>query len=162
MQLELVKIEWHIINDAVMGGLSRSVFSLDAAGLHFGGSLSTAHGGGFASIRGSLNAPLDRFTGIRLSLTGDGRSYQLRLRETDDPGDIAWRASFATHGARETITLGASDFEPVFRGRRVEALPGLADRAMHHVGLMLASRQEGAFALTVHSIETIDMERYDD
>ena len=159
MQLEPARIDWQIINDGVMGGLSRSRFSLDDQGLHFSGSLSTANAGGFASIRGGLAAPIARFAEIRLSLTGDGRRYQLRLRETADSGDIAWRASFDTSGARETIILAIHDFEPVFRGRRVEALPGLADREMHFIGFMLASSREGAFALSIHTIETTDADR---
>ena len=160
MQLEPDRIDWQIINDGVMGGLSSSAFSLDSQGLHFRGSLSTANGGGFASIRGCLPVPLQRIAGIRLSLTGDGRRYQLRLRETANSGDIAWRASFDTSGARQDITLATRDFEPVFRGRRIEALPGLADRAMRYLGFMLASQREGAFALSVHAVEAIDMDRY--
>lgn len=159
MQLEPARIGWQIINDGVMGGLSLSTFSLDDQGLHFSGSLSTQNAGGFASIRGSLAAPVSRFTAIRLSLTGDGRRYQLRLRETADSGDIAWRASFDTSGARETIILATRDFEPVFRGHRIEALPGLADRAMHYLGFMLASSREGAFALSIHTIETTEAAR---
>jgi monofunctional biosynthetic peptidoglycan transglycosylase len=158
VRLEPNRIDWQIINDGVMGGLSSSAFSVDGQGLHFRGSLSTANGGGFASIRGRLPAPLARFAGIRLSLTGDGRRYQLRLRETANSGDIAWRASFDTDGSREDIMLATRDFEPVFRGRRIEALPGLADRAMCYLGFMFASQQEGDFALSVHAIETIDMD----
>jgi monofunctional biosynthetic peptidoglycan transglycosylase len=156
MLLDPARIDWQIINDGVMGGLSRSGFNLDDTGLHFHGTLSTANGGGFASIRGGLAAALVPCDGIRLSLTGDGRRFQLRLRETNDPGDIAWRACFDTSGGRETITLGMRDFEPVFRGRSVVALPGLADRAIRFLGFMLTSGQEGAFALSIHTIETMD------
>ena len=156
MLLEPTRIDWQIINDGVMGGLSCSAFDLDDQGLHFRGSLSTANGGGFASIRGGLAAPLAHFSGFRLSLTGDGRRYQLRLRETAASGDIAWRAFFDTRGEPETITLAVRDFEPVFRGRRIEALPGLAERTVAYLGFMLSSSQEGIFALSVHSIEAID------
>lgn len=154
--LELVHIDWQIINDGVMGGLSSSTFCLDDHGLHLRGSLSTANGGGFASIRGGLSRPLDRFCGLRLSLTGDGRPYQLRLRESSDSRDVAWRAFFDTSGARQTITLQLHEFEPVIRGRRVEALPGLADRKPQFLGFMLTSQCEGPFSLSIHSIETLD------
>lgn len=156
MLLDLAHIDWQIINDGVMGGLSRSAFSIDDKGLHFRGTLSTANGGGFASVRGGLATPLAPCSGIRLSLTGDGRRYQLRLRETDRSGDIAWRACFDTSGGRETITLALRDFEGVFRGRRAEALPGAADRAMRYLGFMLTSEQEGGFELSIHAIETTD------
>lgn len=158
MWLDPADIHWHIINDGVMGGLSRSSFELDHQGLHFRGDLSTAHGGGFASIRGALPAPLGDFSGFRLELTGDGRPYQLRLRESDDSAAVAWRAVFDTRTARETITLSIEDFEPVIRGRRIYVLPGLTQRKVCYVGVMLTSKQEGPFALTIHSLETMPLD----
>ena len=153
MRLDPAQIAWQVINDGVMGGRSRSSFSLDEGGLHFSGMLSTAFGGGFASIRGALPRPLAGFTGFRLDLHGDGRRYQLRLRESADSDAVAWRASFDTSGVREVITLPTALFEPVIRGRRVVALPGLGDREPLHIGFMLTSQQEGPFELTVHAIE---------
>jgi monofunctional biosynthetic peptidoglycan transglycosylase len=156
MRLDPAHIAWQVINDGVMGGRSRSAFSLDAEGLHFSGTLSTAFGGGFASIRGALPRPLGSFSGFRLDLHGDGRRYQLRLRESEDADAVAWRAFFDTSGIRETIVLPTAAFEPVIRGRRVVALPGLGDREPRYIGFMLTSRQEGPFGLSVHGIETTD------
>jgi monofunctional biosynthetic peptidoglycan transglycosylase len=159
MQLDPARIDWQVINDGVMGGRSRSSFALDQRGLHFRGTLSTAFGGGFASIRGRLPRPLGPFAAFRLTLQGDGRRYQLRLRESDDSEDVAWRALFDTSGDPETITLATGDFEPVIRGRRIVALPGLDDREPRYIGFMLTSDREGDFGLTVASITTLD--RYD-
>ena len=156
MRLDPAHIEWPVINDGVMGGRSRSSVELDERGLHFRGTLSTAFGGGFASIRGRLPRPLGPFAGFRLDLHGDGRRYQLRLRESADSEDIAWRAFFETSGAPETIVLATADFEPVIRGRRIVALPGLGDRETRYIGFMLTSDMEGDFGLTVHSIATLE------
>lgn len=156
MQLDNSHIEWEVINDGVMGGRSCSSFELDQRGLHFRGNLSTAFGGGFASIRGRLPRPLGSFAGFRIELHGDGRRYQLRLRESANSEEVAWRAFFDTSGTRETITLAAEEFEPVYRGRRIVALPGLADRELHYLGFMLTSDREGDFDLTVCSISTLD------
>lgn len=153
MRLEPAGIEWQVINDGVMGGLSRSEWSADAAGLHFRGILSTANGGGFASIRCALPAPLRGIHCLALSLTGDGRRYQVRLRESDAPDAVAWRAMFATTAGRQSIELGVGAFEPVIRGRHVELAGGLAQRTFRHIGFMLASHQEGPFALSIHQIE---------
>lgn len=158
MQLDPKQIDWQIINDGVMGGRSRSSHTLDPEGLHFRGTLSTAFGGGFASIRGRLPRPLGPFTGFRLDLEGDGRRYQLRLRESADSNDIAWRAFFDTSGSRETITLSIGDFEPVIRGRRIVALPGLPDRTVRYIGFMLTGDEEGRFDLSVHSMATLESE----
>lgn len=158
MQLDPEQIDWRLINDDVMGGRSRSSLTLDHRGLHFRGTLSTAFGGGFASIRGRLPRPLGPFLGFRLDLRGDGRRYQLRLRESSDSNEIAWRAFFDTSGARETISLSVGDFESVIRGRRVVALPGLTDRVMRYIGFMLTGDEEGEFGLSVHSIASLDAE----
>jgi monofunctional biosynthetic peptidoglycan transglycosylase len=158
MQLDPEQIDWQIINDGVMGGRSRSSFTLDPEGLHFQGTLSTAFGGGFASIRGRLPRPLGPVPGFRLDVQGDGRRYQLRLRESSDSSDIAWRAFFDTSGSRETISLSVGDFEPVIRGRRIMALPGLCDRTVRYIGFMLASDEEGRFALSVHSMAILEAE----
>jgi hypothetical protein len=120
--------------------------------------LSTAFGGGFASIRGRLPRPLGPIAGFRLDLHGDGRRYQLRLRESSDSNDIAWRAFFDTSGTRETICLSVEDFEPVIRGRRIVALPGLPDRIVRYIGFMLAGDEEGQFDLSIHSMATLEAE----
>jgi hypothetical protein len=156
VRLDLAHIDWQVINDGVMGGRSRSSFNVDQGGLHFRGTLSTAFGGGFASIRGGLPQPLDGFAGLRLEFRGDGRRYQVRLRESAESNAVAWRAFFDTGGGLETITLAHTDFAPVIRGRVVEALPDLSERALRYVGFMLTSKQEGDFGLTVQAIDMLD------
>lgn len=155
MLLDLKQTDWRAINDGVMGGRSRSAVRVDDRGLHFDGMLSTANSGGFASIRGRLVEPITRIASVRLTVSGDGRRYQLRLREDEDAGSIAWRASFEAGPAPQTVTLQARAFEPVFRGRRLEVLPGIEDRRLQIIGFMLASKDEGAFHLTVSDIELI-------
>jgi len=153
VRLDLAGIDWQVINDGVMGGLSRSAWSVDGGGLHFRGTLSTANGGGFASVRGALAAPLGGFEYLALTITGDGQRYQLRLRESGAADAVAWRAIFETGGDRQSIRLAAEEFEPVFRGRHVATDGGLAARRFRHIGFMLASHREGSFALSVHHIE---------
>ena len=153
MQLDPAAIDWQPINDGVMGGRSRSGCRVDRAGLHFQGVLSTANGGGFASIRGRVVPPLEPFAGVRLTVTGDGRRYQIRLRESEAPDDVAWRANFDTTGERQTVFLTSADFEPVIRGRRVEGLGGLSGRRLHFIGFMLTSKTEGAFSLSIHDVD---------
>ena len=156
MLIDPAQLRWQVVNDDVMGGQSRSSFTVANGCLHFTGELSTANGGGFASIRGDLGAPLSDFSGLRLAVSGDGRRYQVRLRETDHATDIAWRALFEARSATDTVVLGLDDFEAVIRGRRVETLPALAHRSVRYLGFMLTSKQPGPFALTVHQIAAVE------
>jgi NADH dehydrogenase [ubiquinone] 1 alpha subcomplex assembly factor 1 len=152
MRLDPATIDWRPINDGVMGGQSRSGCSLDGAGLHFQGLLSTANGGGFASIRGRVVPTLDGVAGVRLEVTGDGRRYQIRLRESEAPHDVAWRAVFDTTGTRQTVVLTPANFQPVIRGRRIDGLSGISGRRLQFIGFMLTSKEEGAFRLSIHEI----------
>ena len=153
--LEPDRIDWQIINDGVMGGLSRALLDTDRAGICFSGTLSTANGGGFASFRGEvagLPLPLAR---LRLTVSGDGRRYQVRLRDSDHADAVAWRAVFGTGPEPATIDLLPGDFQAVIRGRKLVALPPLAQREISIVGFMLVSKEPGPFRLSVHRIEWI-------
>jgi NADH dehydrogenase [ubiquinone] 1 alpha subcomplex assembly factor 1 len=156
MLIDPAALRWQVINDDVMGGCSASSVALANGRLHFRGELSTANGGGFASIRAELGAPWAAFSGLRLSVSGDGRRYQVRLRENPHSEATAWRALFEARVAEESVVFTPDDFEAVIRGRRVETLPGLRDRSIRYLGFMLTSKQPGPFALTVHRIETVE------
>lgn len=147
------RIAWQIINDGVMGGLSQGRIEADAAGICFSGTLSTANGGGFASCRGPVPGLPLPLAGLRITVSGDGRRYQLRLRDSDDADAIAWRALFDTGPEPVAVELRPHDFEAVIRGRKLVALPPLSQRDISIMGFMLASREPGPFRLCVHAIE---------
>ena len=159
MRLDPGQLRWQVINDGVMGGLTRGSARCDGQGVHFSGVLSTANNGGFASIRSQLARPVRGLREVRLSVTGDGCRYQLRLRDSEDSSAAAWRAYFETSGKLQSLTLEIPDFEPVVRGRRVEILPGLAERPLRFLGFMLARGEDGPFSLTVHAIELVGGDR---
>jgi NAD(P)-dependent dehydrogenase (short-subunit alcohol dehydrogenase family) len=153
MPLDLAALAWRITNDGVMGGLSRSAVRVDDGVLVFEGELSRENNGGFASVLGALDAPLAPFRGVRLTVAGDGRRYQLRLRADERSDGVAWRAVFEAGPEPRRITLAPGDFEPVFRGRPVAGAPPLAEVTVRHLGFMLAGGEPGAFRLAVENVE---------
>ena len=160
MLLELVPERWQVINDGVMGGRSRSEVIANEAGmlvrgLLFRGRISLENNGGFASARCRFRQGFAGISGFRLTVRGDGRSYQFRLRADEHSSSIAWQAVFPTDGSQQVIDLPLTTLEPVFRGRRVEHAGELKPAEMYLLGFMLADRQPGNFALEVHSIETL-------
>ena len=155
MRLDPTRLDWRVIDDAVMGGLSRGRVARAGTSIVFSGTLSTDNNGGFSSIRCALPRPQRRFDTARLRLKGDGRRYQLRLRESDAPDAPAWRAFFDTDGTDQQIVVDARDFQAVIRGRQVEVLPGLQSRAFRFVGLMLTAGDEGPFRLELASLELL-------
>ncbi|MDZ7843288.1 MAG: CIA30 family protein [Anaerolineales bacterium] len=141
---------WRIVNDGVMGGLSRSeiVFS-DRGSILFQGTLSLENAGGFASVQAEA-PPINwkKFAGLLLRIRGDGRRYQLRLR-TDQPNqDLSYRAYFDTHpGKWIEVSLPFEAFQPVSRGQVLDDAPPLTLEMIARIGFLLADQQAGEFKL---------------
>lgn len=153
MPLEFDRIPWRITNDDVMGGRSSSRLEARPSGMLFEGELSRENNGGFASALGALSQPLRGFGAIRLTVSGDGRRYQLRLRELREGRSVSWRAFFTAGGEPSQVTLTPGDFEPVVRGERVVGAPPLEATVIHYLGFMLTDGEPGTFRLQVHDME---------
>jgi hypothetical protein len=151
--------EWIVVNDGVMGGLSRSEFvASDAAHATFRGEMSLENNGGFASVRGYLpdGIPTDA-EAIELRVRGDGRTYQVRLRMGDRFDGIAYRAEFDTEpGAWTVVALPLAGFEPTFRGFRPRNAPPLDLENVRQLGLMVADKKAGPFRLDVEWIRAVE------
>jgi hypothetical protein len=148
-------IAWEAVDDRVMGGVSRSRVRHDPTGhAVFEGTLSLAQGGGFASVRAPVAMPATA-AGTQawlLDVRGDGRRYKFTVRTSERFDAVSWQASFdVPAGAWQTVRLATDDFVPTFRGRRVEA-PPLEPAQVRTLGLMLADRQAGPFALALRRI----------
>jgi hypothetical protein len=149
--------DWYMVNDGVMGGISRSEFALteDGTGL-FAGRLSLEFNGGFASMRTVLrDGDLSDHSGIEIRVRGDGRSYQLRLRSSNRYDGVAYRAIFATRADEwVTVVIPFQDFQPTFRGRILRDVPPLDTAGIAQLGIMLADKTPGSFALEIEFVRT--------
>lgn len=145
---------WSAIDDRVMGGVSRSGLAVAGGVGVFSGRLSTAHGGGFASVR---TVPADwelaGFDRLVLTIRGDGRRYRLRLRTSDALDGVSYEAAFDTVGGEWLdVTLPLAAFRPVLRGRPLPDAPALDPGSVRTFGLMVADRQVGDFRLELARI----------
>jgi hypothetical protein len=146
---------WSAIDDAVMGGISSSRLRHDPAGhAVFEGVVSLDNNGGFASVRSrpvELGAP--GAVSYVLEVLGDGKRYKLNLRTDDAFDGVNYQAAFETPRDQwTTVRLPVAGFRPTFRGRMVATAPPLDPARVRQVGLMIADRQVGTFALEVRSI----------
>lgn len=146
---------WHPINDGVMGGVSRSLLHHDPAGhAVFAGHVSFENNGGFASVRCQPD-DLGRKDVIAylLDVRGDGKRYKLNLRTDNGLDGVNYQLGFLPPaGIWTTCRLASANFLPSLRGRPVPDAPPLDTKRVRQIGLMIADRQEGAFALAVRSI----------
>ena len=140
---------WRIVNDGVMGGISKSSLVLTDAGHgQFSGHVSLANNGGFASIQ--LNTTIERAeekTFLVLRVKGDGKRYEFRLKG-EIPQSQSYVHPFATSGEWETINLEISAFYPQFRGRKLN-MPNFNFRSIEQMSFLIANKQEEDFELLI-------------
>jgi monofunctional biosynthetic peptidoglycan transglycosylase len=145
---------WFAIDDVVMGGVSRSTMRMENSRAVFTGVVSLDHGGGFASVRSHPALwDLGDYTGIELTLRGDGRRYKLRLKT--DPGfdAVNWETAFTTDaGAHQEMRFPFRDLAPVYRGKPVSGAPPFDPGRISTFGLLISDRQSGPFRLEVETV----------
>lgn len=146
---------WHAIDDRVMGGISRSTLRHDPAGhAVFEGTDSLERNGGFASVRSSAGERgLTGAESCLIELRGDNKQFKLSLLTDDGFDSLNCQVSFAPKGTDwQTLHLPLADFRASFRGREVPDAPPLDPARIRQVGLMIAARQAGPFALDIRRI----------
>lgn len=146
--------KWEAIDDRVMGGVSCSRLRHDPDGhAIFEGNVSLDRNGGFASIR---SRPANRGRpGVQdcfIEARATGKRFKLNLLTDDAFDSINYQASFAPSATWQTLRIPLSTFRATFRGREVPGAPALDPARVCQVGLMIAERQAGAFALEVRCI----------
>jgi len=143
---------FQVINDGVMGGVSRSRLEPASGCMSFTGEVSLENYGGFASFRGPVRFPAGA-KALLLTVRGDGRRYKLTLRPDDDAGTAQYQAAFVASEEWSTLRFLPADFQPSFRGRAVDApVVKLAD--VRYVGLLISDKQSGPFAIELREIRT--------
>lgn len=152
------RLEWQIVNDGVMGGLSEgNVEFTDAGTIRFYGDLSLKNNGGFTTIRsGNLDLNLSNDLGLLLNVKGDGRTYEARLDSTARYRGmpVSFSGEFkTTKGKWQQVKIPFSAFKGSFRGQE---LPDekLDPSAIERVWILLGDKKEGPFELEVDWIRT--------
>lgn len=139
--------EWRVVNDGVMGGVSKSTMVLTDKGHgHFYGHVSLANNGGFASVQ--FNAKIKRAKDkqfVVLRLKGDGKQYEFRMKGALSQAE-SYVHPFVTSGQWETIKLPIGDFYPQFRGQRLN-LPHFSFDQVAQMSFLIANKQEEDFEL---------------
>ncbi len=147
---------WRIVNDSVMGGISRSRVESNDGIMLFTGNLSLANNGGFASTRSFVPRELSpKAKGIWVRVRGDGRAYQFRVRIDNYYDGVSYRYPFKTTDGQWTEhRLPFDEFKAVYRGRSVRGAPKLSPLEIRQVGVLLADKLEAPFRLELDWIKT--------
>lgn len=155
---EADSLGWRVVDDGVMGGLSKGKIEISKDGvLTFSGKLSLENNGGFSSLRtGDLKLNLSGADGLVARVKGDGRAYQIRF-STDARfrgREISFMAGFETKKDEWIeIKVPFERFSGSFRGmslKKEKFNPGKIRR----IGLLLGDKKAGPFELQVDWIRT--------
>ncbi len=149
---EVKPVGWLIINDGVMGGLSRGNISMDneSNGI-FWGRVSLENNGGFSLARLSVpTLKASGFSKIVLEVKGDLKRYQFRLKEKK--GQMhSYVHFFETNGEWQTIEIPFEELRPTFRGRTLN-LPEFAGDQIEEIGLLIGNKKQEDFKIKIRTI----------
>lgn len=155
---EVDSLGWRVVDDGVMGGLSKGQIQISKDGiLTFSGKLSLENNGGFSSLRTQeLAMNLADAEGLVARVKGDGRTYQMRF-STDARYrgmEVSFKADFKTKKGEWTeVKVPFSQFKGSFRGMSLakeKFNPGKIQR----IGMLLGDKKAGPFELQVDWIRT--------
>jgi len=144
---------WYVLDDGVMGGLSKGQLSIDDnyKGV-FQGTVSLENNGGFSSIRyycGNLDTRGKSTFSLRIK--GDGKDYQFRIKESsNDYYSFVFKIS--TTGDWQTIEVPFSEMYASWRGRRVN-VPNYSESQIQEVGILIGNKRAESFKLLIDKIE---------
>lgn len=149
---ESLNDHWYIVNDGVMGGLSQSkiYISEDSVGV-FEGSISLENNGGFAMTQ--HNCSIKNVTShsiIVLKIKGDGKTYQFRIKDNRN-NYYSYIQNFKTSGKTETIELKLRDFEPYFRGRKLN-IPNYNEDSLEQIAILIGNKKAESFRLEIDKV----------
>lgn len=145
---------WVIVNDGVMGGKSQSDISIENSALIFSGHVSLENNGGFASTRRvGFKTPKGSDL-VRILVKGDGKTYQLRLKDNNSWNGATYTTSFNTEkGSWVERTFGEKDFVAKWRGQTIPDAPPLVLSQVTQLGFLISDKQEGKFEVQIKEIE---------
>ena len=152
-QKESQSFDWRVVDDGVMGGLSKGKISITDNGiLKFDGKLSLENNGGFSSLRSKdIQLNLSKYDGLLARVRGDGRSYQVRLGtdETFRGMEVSFMAEFATTKGQWTeVKIPFNQLSASFRGMQLEDRT-FDSSLVTRIGLLLGDKKAGPFELQV-------------
>jgi uncharacterized surface protein with fasciclin (FAS1) repeats len=154
---------WQTVLDGVMGGRSTGRIAAGEGGtLRFTGELSLENNGGFSQIRTAVpEGTYAGTTGLIMRVKGDGRSYQCDIRSS--------RLRLMAGGYQSVFKTKVGEWTEVeipFNqcvansfGQRMRNAPALDPASIESVGITLADKQEGPFAIEVDWIRPIGAAR---
>lgn len=147
---------WGVINDGVMGGMSKGTVSYTKESVKLSGFISLANNGGFSSLKGPFQAnDLSTFKEVTIRYRSEGIAFAMTL-ETDR----RWFIPYFKHPLKSTskewteITFPIKDFKKYNIGRATGEKISQEDLSkILRIGFISNEKQESNFNFEVDFVE---------
>lgn len=143
---------WRVVNDTVMGGRSSAKFRMSKEGHgEFTGSVSLENNGGFSSVRYRFSQmEVGSYTKLVLRLKGDGKQYQIRVK--DNSGRYySYINYFETTGDWEEIEIPLAEMYAYYRGYKLDR-PNFNHNTLEEIALLIGNKKEEEFHLLIDRV----------
>lgn len=146
---------WRIVNDAVMGGLSKSEFYRSNKGYGiFKGTVSLENNGGFSMVKYCFLAKnIENFSKVKITFKGDLKKYQIRIKEVATT-NYAFVKEFSSNGNWQELEFSFMDFCPTFRGKKMD-LPNFNKNKIEEIAFFIGNKKEENFEFLLKKIELL-------
>ncbi|MGY3793586.1 CIA30 family protein [uncultured Aquimarina sp.] len=144
--------DWIVVNDGVMGGLSKGEITLnDKGNAIFSGAISLENNGGFSMVRYRFSTKkVKGYTKALITLKGDQKRYQFRVK-TNTYDRHSYIAHFETSGEWQTIEIPLSEMYPVFRGVSLD-MQNYPSIQMEEIAFLIGNKKQEKFRLEIDKI----------
>jgi hypothetical protein len=143
---------WAVINDGVMGGLSKGKLEVTTEGHgRFSGTVSLENYGGFTSIRCAVaDIAVNEGSKIQLRIKGDGKDYQFRVKHKARDYQ-SYITTTPTTGEWETIEIPLIDLYPSWRGQKLD-MPNFDKSSINEFTFLIANKRNETFELLIDEV----------
>jgi hypothetical protein len=143
---------WAVVNDGVMGGLSKGKLEVTAEGHgRFTGTVSLENYGGFTSIRCAVaDIATTENSRIQLRIKGDGKNYQFRVKHKARDYQ-SYITTIPTTGDWETIEFPLNELYPSWRGQKLD-MPNFDQSSMNEFTFLIANKRNESFELLIDKV----------
>lgn len=147
--------DWTVVNDGVMGGLSRGTVAYENDFLVFEGVLSLENNGGFSSIRSPQRRyDLSSFKKVSIRHRGGGGTYGLRLKTQEPYYMPYYKAEFTPSKEWTTSTFVLEEIPQWQLSRKTGNKISKTDlEQIIRLGIIKSDKKPGPFYLEVDFIE---------
>ena len=145
--------EWFLVNDDVMGGISRAeVERTNQSTMSFSGRLSLKNNGGFSSVRVSIpRSDLTYYDGLVFKIRGDGRLYSVLVTTQDHR--TTWQAGFNTSKEWQIVKVPFDKMRMSVSGWKTNDSPKIIGSKVRGLGFIISDKDEEPFNLEVDWIQ---------